>query len=755
MGSISVGREAWHLVGAEGGPVVPPEHQADVPIPRRWRIFGPLRPDTMTVSYVPWASRAEPLVSADVERLTFLPDELPVANEILKGRDVEMDPEKPLDLADLLGGYDGTSGHNAYAMAEMDLDGQTDVVFGAACDYWMQFWIDGQLLLDTLDGGNGRSEIFRTDHCAHRRLAPGKHLLVIRAISGSGSWRIHAGLISSRDETLAMAEHSDRWEFLSDTNEILPPWDPMQPTLAVRTDLCLADETIEFDYQQDYHAGYVGIIFGAQDSDHYYFAYVPRWGQLHRARAFYAAIGKTDGSGYIRNLRMQLMPNVPVILDAWGSIKVQRRGEIIRMWVNGVEGPCVADPTYGPGHAGIAGASRFRIRNLKIDGRRAGAVHWPTEDRRSRPWALPIPPASRGHWHSPGRFLRLSDDEILMTAYIGRTSPQSGLSFRRQLAENTRTCLFLSGDQGRTWTQHGQGRPAGQIPHGLWCLPSPGVIRAASFEAAGDTLPDHDPDDHVKQRFVYRESTDKGLTWSQPVEGELLGNWHDEIFLPRSWNEFFGAATLPDGTLLAVILHGWKDMNEMIPHFDAGCAWGSGFAQPYCTVSKDQGLSWSRPVPMDHAVVRQDDRPKSHCGGFSETAVAQLPSGRIVAIARPFHSPFMWQTHSEDGGATWRMACYAPFSGAGSPQLVATRSGYLAMVARCVGGVGMHVSIDGGLNWDQGTTLDNASYFNGSIIEVEPDVVLVIYPDVPNGPGTHVRAQRIRITPQGPVALDQ
>ena len=47
-------------------------------------------------------------------------------------------------------------------------------------------------------------------------------------------------------------------------------------------------------------SGYVGIVFGAQDAEHYYFSHLPRWGQLYRARAFYAAIGKADGSGYIR-----------------------------------------------------------------------------------------------------------------------------------------------------------------------------------------------------------------------------------------------------------------------------------------------------------------------------------------------------------------------------------------------------------------------------------------------------------------------
>ena len=85
--------------------------------------------------------------------------------------------------------------------------------------------------------------------------------------------------------------------------------------------------------------------------------------------------------------------------------------------------------------------------------------------------------------------------------------------------------------------------------------------------------------------------------------------------------------------------------------------------------------------------------------------------------------------------------------------MVATRSGYLALVCRGPG-LGLHCSFDGGLNWDHGTTLDSPSYFNGSMIEVEPDVVLVIYPDMPDGAGAHVRAQRIRITPAGPIPIE-
>jgi hypothetical protein len=214
----------------------------------------------------------------------------------------------------------------------------------------------------------------------------------------------------------------------------------------------------------------------------------------------------------------------------------------------------------------------------------------------------------------------------------------------------------------------------------------------------------------------------------------------------------FGFDRLNDGTLIVVILHGYVGMTDAVPNHGQG-TWGSELAQPYCTLSRDQGMTWSEPVPMDNAALSDGDTPDSPCGGFSETGVAQLPGGRIVALARPFRSPFMWQTQSEDGGRAWRMACYAPFSGAGGPQLVATRSGHLACIKRGPG-VGLHMSFDGGLNWDEGTMIDFPGSFNGRAIEVEPDVVLVVYPqtmdEIRPAP---VHAQRIRLTRDGPVPL--
>ena len=156
---------------------------------------------------------------------------------------------------------------------------------------------------------------------------------------------------------------------------------------------------------------------------------------------------------------------------------------------------------------------------------------------------------------------------------------------------------------------------------------------------------------------------------------------------------------------------------------------------------------------MDDATHVPGMKRDSPNGGFSETPVAQLPDGKVVAIARPFRSPYMWQTESNDGGETWRQACYAPFSGAGGPQLVGTRSGYLALVKRGPG-IGLHCSYDGGLNWDFGTMIDYSDSFNGSVIEVEPDVILVSYPQsMDEIRPSRARMQRIRITPDGPVML--
>ena len=740
MSPTRIGDEQWCFADAVGGEVrLAGVGDPTVPFPQRWRVFGPWGPELVKARSV-GPQEIEPLQDAAVEAVTAIPEELAVGDAVRPGRDVDLDGDL-LDLGRLYGTHDGRLGHQAYAMALLELDADVTLSFGAGCDWLMQWWVDGEKVLDTFVGGNRAYPQTHADHCAHVPLTAGRHLLVGRVISGSGGWTVRMGSVSPEQAACAKAALSNRWAFLPELGEIYPPYHPTLQnhvqTTAIRTDRCLADETIECEYRQPIHNGQMGIILGAQDNARYYFAYIPNWGQQHRARAFWACIGIVDASGHVRNLAEQLMPNVPVQYDLWKKLRVERRGTELRMSVNGVRGPCVTDDTYGPGYAGIGGYSRYHLRNLKIDGRTVGGEPWPEEDRCRQSWFLPAPEARYGNLQMPTMLCRLSDDQILMALYTnaGATGEKPG----DEVA--WRTCLFLSDDAGRSWAPHGE--PL-ELPRDVWppswFVPRPGVIRSIGLN-----------DDQMS----CRDSTDKGLTWAEPVAGELLGNWDSVVFGENRRNSLINTALLRDGTLLGVILHTRDSMaGRAIPELVLG-TWGGGpLLQPYCTRSTDQGRSWSQPVPMDDAHLYTPGDNVGPCGDFTETPMAELPSGRVVALSRPVWSPFCWQTHSDDGGRSWNMVCYSSFSGAGYPSLVTTASGYLVAVARGAG-LEMHVSIDGGVNWDAGTMIDRRTYFNGATLEVEPDVLMVIYPESQNDViPSRVRAQRIRVTPDGPVAED-
>jgi len=728
MGSIQIGSETWDCVGTDGV-TTPAESPLDSrplpPFPTDWRVFGPLGPETTKVV----ASSAESLVDADLRSLSAIPESLKVGDKLLKGRNAVM-ADGMIDLDALFGGH--LEGQQAYLMAQLELDAETELIFGAGCDWWMQWWIDGEPVFDTLAAGNRIHPVTSVNHCFRRRLKSGRHVLAVRVINSVSTWILCAGLASPFEEMLSKQRSSSNWAFINEMQEIWPPQPAWQPNMAIRSDLCLADAAIEMEYRQASDAGNVGIVLGAQDSGHYYYAYVPVWGQLWRARGFWAAIAKADGSGYLRNLKMRLMPNVPCHFNIWRSLRVERHGNRIQMWVNGVKGPCVEDDTYGPGQVGIAGFATYKVRNLKIDGKPAKAKSWPQGDFRGQPWYHIEPDLGLGDYQKLGRLCKLSDDEIIVTLVIGRKSSCFSLN-----DENSDLYFYRSNDCGRTWSRYGEPVAPSLVPKGYWKVIQPGVIRSFLF-------------DPKERCFFCRDSKDRAQTWSEAVQGKLLGDWERDLFHEQAWNAVFNVVALRDGTLLAVILHGYKGMTDSIRNHGEG-TWGTAFAQPYCSLSNDQGMTWSEPVPMDNATLCLRTKPDSPGGGFSETAAAQLPSGKIVAAARPYASPFMWQTESNDGGKTWRQACYAPFSGAGGPVMVASESGYLALTKRGPG-VGLHFSADEGVNWDEGTVVDYPSVFNGAAIEVEPDVMLLVYPQsMDEIRPSYVRAQRIRLTADGPI----
>lgn len=766
MSVAMIGGEHWDLVDAEGVQTFLPSADAKGPcmrFPTRWRVFGPLKSRAIIAPVGP-VPVADGGASRLIEEQRVLPARLEIDGELYPGRDIDTDGQT-LDLtpfceacrtvmSDSIHDAAARTGLQAYAFAELEVQEAADVPFGAGADWWMQWWMDGKPVCDTLRGGNRWHPPDRTHHTFRCRLSTGKHLLAVRVIGGKAGWVLKAGLLTPREEALSAVTVSDRWQFLSDLGEMRPPYRKGTKgeaaldwghTMAIASDRCLAEETIEGDFHVGLEAN-AGILFGAQDSGRYYTLQIPRWGQLWRARTLWACLCKADGSGYLRNLSMMLVPHVPCHADAWYHLKVERRGNRIRTWIDGVKGPGVVDDTYGPGRAGVTGFTKYTVRHLKIDGRVVDGSEWRSGDFRGQPWFVPVPSDDRTVLQSTAELLRISDDELMMML-CEQTFDADGKSA-------TRLRPMLSRDNGRTWAPHGQGMrdTVRCAPWGLrWFVPRPGVIRAFELGSAligGASCPPL-PDDAL---LAWRDSADKGLTWSAPRPCRLMGDWNRDIFRPDTWNHIYGSTRLRDGALLALILHRYTKLFAMVPQRGQG-TWGAEFAQPYVSRSEDDGMSWSQPVPMDNAALHDGGEPDGPHGGFSETAFAELPGGRVVAHARPFAAPFMWRTHSDDGGRTWRLVTYEPFSGAGGPQLVCTRSGYLVSVKRGPA-LCMHLSADGGVNWDEGTIIDYPVSFNGQLLEVEPDVILVVYPEsMGETRPSHVRAQLVRIAPDGPAPL--
>ena len=754
MGTINIGDEQWDFIDHEGQVTrLPSDAVSDVPFPTTWRVFGPVSANNTTIDWAHkenymWCQEVIPSANAHVKDLDSIPDSLVIGEETFEGHDVSLVGDT-LDFSATFGGHE--AGQQAYAISEIEVDKETEVIFGAGCDWWMQWWIDGELICDTLERGNRigfpwpkeseNSIIKRTDHCFRRTLIPGKHLIIFRIFSGKVSYLLRTGLVSSRDELFYSLPYSDKWDFLPDLNEIQAPStrpdkETWKHTMAMRTDLYLADETLECDFLLIDHSGNFGFIFGAQDNDHYYWAQIPKWGQLFRARALYAAISIADGTGYHRNLKMELMHNVAMHGNSWHTMKLERRGNKIQMWIDGVKGPSVIDDTYGAGRVGIGGFSRYHIRNLKIDGKPAESRIWPSEDRRGLPWTEPVSDYKSGDHHWLWGLFQFKSGEVVLPV----ETTHDGFATERRTSDNSDVYLYHSLDYGRNWEVYGG--PLTWEGIGPWFETSPGILRSVQWSSSDRCM-------------VLRDSFDKGITWSEAGTGKLLGNWDRDLLDGSSRNEFVGgSAQLRDGTLLMQIMHSPNQENPQPGASHGMATWGTGLYQGYCSRSEDNGLTWSEPVPMDTATHMLGDEPESPCGDLTESTFGELPGGRIVMLARPVRSATMWQTHSDDGGRSWSLACRAPFSGAGGPNMVATQSGYLAIIKRGPG-LGLHTSIDGGLNWDEGTMIDFNTSYNGGLVEVEPDVLLVSTPSaIDEIRPAPARTYRVRITPDGPVPAD-
>ncbi len=154
---------------------------AKIEISKTWTLFA-------------WFNKADGKISPD--DLKFIPSRLSLGEKTAQPVQITGNPK--IDMAPWLGekphngkiafvyipftvanGNENLSGHD-----KNDGD-DLDAFFGVGADWWYEAWIDGRPAYDTLDNGNQTDRYSHTNHIWHPKLKPGKHLLVIRFISGS------------------------------------------------------------------------------------------------------------------------------------------------------------------------------------------------------------------------------------------------------------------------------------------------------------------------------------------------------------------------------------------------------------------------------------------------------------------------------------------------------------------------------------------------------------------------------------------
>ncbi len=142
--------------------------------------------------------------AVDVEVLAAVPEMIEVAgtNALpalqLEPTHVDWTPGERIDLAPYIG---DTTGDTGYIFAELHSPVAQTIRLGIGADYWIECWINGQPIFDTLDTGNQSGRFSILDHQVEVPLRAGENLLAMRFIRGRSS-----ALLALGDASMFAAE---------------------------------------------------------------------------------------------------------------------------------------------------------------------------------------------------------------------------------------------------------------------------------------------------------------------------------------------------------------------------------------------------------------------------------------------------------------------------------------------------------------------------------------------------------------------
>lgn len=158
----------WHLSpAAENKDRLPGEDMLKSVVgslewPEHWRVFGPV-------------DRTSQLLPAGV--LNSYPETVEIEGEKFEGVDVRVKGTN-YDFPEIMKGQ--PTGKTVYVFLLLNSTAEQEVTLGMAADWWMQAWVNGELVHDTWETGNIKTNFIIWDHLVNVNLKKGRNILAVR-----------------------------------------------------------------------------------------------------------------------------------------------------------------------------------------------------------------------------------------------------------------------------------------------------------------------------------------------------------------------------------------------------------------------------------------------------------------------------------------------------------------------------------------------------------------------------------------------
>jgi tetratricopeptide (TPR) repeat protein len=127
----------------------------------------------------------------DARQLREVPERLRLGDEEYVGRRVQFDGDR-LDISAILGGHDRQD--TVLLFGELHAERAMEIPIGAAADWWMAWWINGEPAYDTLEAGNAGQDFSVGAHTFRVPLRAGANMVAVRVSGGREGFLLVAGI---------------------------------------------------------------------------------------------------------------------------------------------------------------------------------------------------------------------------------------------------------------------------------------------------------------------------------------------------------------------------------------------------------------------------------------------------------------------------------------------------------------------------------------------------------------------------------